>query len=61
MPKKKNKNVVLQTEQSKRFIEKAKELEAAGELNLTGATRKFEKVVKAIAPKTATPKRKTRT
>lgn len=57
MPKKKSENTLTQTEQSKRFLAKAAELEAAGELNPTEAAKAVERLVGGLAPKKPNTKR----
>ncbi len=52
MPKKKQKE--SQREQSKRFLETAQRLADDGELNLTEAEEKFEKVMQKITPPSQT-------
>lgn len=48
MPKKKKANILSQAEQSARFLEKCRELEAAGELNPTEASKRVDKVMQNV-------------
>jgi hypothetical protein len=56
MPKKKNQE--SPAAQSKRFVESARELEAAGELNLTAAATGLKRVVGNLRPKKASKKKR---
>lgn len=49
-PKKRRKPAETQADQSERFKATARELEAAGELNLAESEKRFERAVKKIVP-----------
>jgi hypothetical protein len=51
MPAKKKANTLSQSEQSQRFVEKVRELEADGKLSPTEAAKRFEKVMGGLKAK----------